>query len=207
MIQTWKESLTNRSYVASLVLALLLLGASLGVNFYSGVYATEEVSNSVTDIVLSNIPLFDVDGVFTYGAMALVLFITILICRHPRRAPFAIKAISIFYLVRSISVSLTHIAPFPGRISIEAIGLMRFFNFDGQLFFSGHTGLPFLMALVFWTIKPLRYLFICISIFFGSVVLLGHLHYSIDVFAAFFMTYGIFKLSEHLFKADSLKAL
>ncbi|MFA6158820.1 MAG: phosphatase PAP2-related protein [Candidatus Paceibacterota bacterium] len=203
--RAWKQILNNRGYVGSLILSLCLLLASLVINYYSGIYATAEVSNSVTDIILSNIPVFDVDGAFVYGGILMAAAIILLCLRYPRRMPFVIKTISIFYVVRSISVSLTHIAPFPGRVAVEVVGLMRFFNFDGQLFFSGHTGLPFLIALIFWHNKRLRYLFLAFSLSFAVVVLLGHLHYSIDVFAAFFITYGIFRLSEVFFREDSLR--
>jgi membrane-associated phospholipid phosphatase len=69
-----------------------------------------------------------------------------------------------------------------------------------DLFFSGHTGAPFLLALIFWRIPPLRYLFLAWSLFFAVIVLLGHLHYTIDVLSAFFITYTIFHMSEFFFK-------
>jgi hypothetical protein len=37
---------------------------------------------------------------------------------------------------------------------------------------------------------------------FGIVVLLGHLHYSIDVLSAFFITYSIYHICELFFKTD-----
>ena len=45
----------------------------------------------------------------------------------------------------------------------------------------------------------LRYLFLAWSVFFGIVVLLGHLHYTIDVLSAFFITYGIVDIAKWLF--------
>ena len=72
----------------------------------------------------------------------------------------------------------------------------------GDYFFSGHTGLPFLLTLLFWDNVFLRVLFFVSSIFFGVVVLLGHLHYSIDVLSAFFITYTIYHLSEAFFPKD-----
>ena len=79
---------------------------------------------------------------------------------------------------------------------------MEKFAFGGDLFFSGHTGLPFLMALIFWDNKYLRWIFILTSVMFATVVLLAHLHYSIDVLSAFFITYTIFHIALFLFKKD-----
>lgn len=205
VVKAWRQILRDRGYLGSLLLSICLLLASFVINYYSGIYATEEVSNPVTDILLSNIPVFDVDDAFVYGGILMAITILLLCLRYPRRMPFVAKTIAVFYVVRSISVSLTHIAPFPGHVTVEVVGLMRFFNFDGQLFFSGHTGLPFLIALIFWHNRRLRYLFLAFSLSFATIVLLGHLHYSIDVFAAFFITYGIFRLSEVFFRHDSLR--
>jgi membrane-associated phospholipid phosphatase len=58
------------------------------------------------------------------------------------------------------------------------------------------------MALILWDNRLLRYIFLCASVVFGVVVLLGHLHYSIDVFAAFFITYGIYQIATKLFKKE-----
>jgi len=45
-------------------------------------------------------------------------------------------------------------------------------------------------------------MFIFLSISFGVIVLLGHLHYSIDVLAAFFITYTIRHINEILRTKD-----
>ena len=39
--------------------------------------------------------------------------------------------------------------------------------------------------------------FLAISILMAATVLIGRFHYSIDVFAAFFITYAIHKLEAH----------
>lgn len=200
-IQLYKQYFKNKSFLASCILSVMMLLASFAVNFYAGSYATEYASNAVTDVVLNNIPVFDVDGLFIYGTILFWIFVTIYCLLHPQRIPFTFKTISLFVLIRSVFVSLTHIGPFPTQIEISS-NIVSKFSFGGDLFFSGHTGLPFLLALIFWDTKYLRVLFIASSILFGIVVLLGHLHYSIDVLAAFFITASIYRLAEIFFKND-----
>lgn len=191
----------HRSFLLSTFIALSLLALSLFVNFYAGMYATEKESNPVTDIILSNTRAYDVDGIFVYGAVLFWLFVLFLCLKKPNRLPFTLKSIALFILIRSVFISITHIGPFASQIPIDS-NLIDKFSFGGDLFFSGHTGLPFLMALVFWDDRYLRILFIASSALFGVVVLLAHLHYSIDVLSAFFITYTIYHLAESIFKKD-----
>lgn len=205
-MKNYFSSLKNHALQRSLVLALCMLAASLVMNYYAAGYATSAASNSVTDIILSNTRVYDVDGAFIYGALLMVAIIAILCFSYPQKAPFIIKSIALFIVIRSVFITLTHLSPYPYHATIDSV----FFNkayfqgiFNGDdLFFSGHTGLPFLMALIFWDNKILRYIFLVSSLLFGVVVLLGHLHYSIDVLSAFFITYAIFHISIYLFKKD-----
>ncbi len=190
----------DRSFLISTAAGFTLLIISLGFNFVAGSYASHHESNTVTDIILSNIPVFDVDEVFIYGSFAFAAIVVFLCFHEPRVLPFTVKSIALFVFIRALFVSLTHLAP-PVSFYMDS-NIMSKLTFGGDLFFSGHTGLPFLMALIFWDTKYLRLFFIFISVFFGATVLMGHLHYSIDVFAAFFITYSIFHLAQYFFPKD-----
>jgi len=144
----------------------------------------------------------DVDWIFIYGSFIFWLFVAVLCLMKPNRVPFALKSIALFVLIRSIFISLTHLGPFPDQIYINPESIINKFTSGADLFFSAHTGLPFLMALTFWNQKVLRIFFLTSSVVFGAVVLLGHLHYSIDVLSAFFITYTIFHLSEIAFAKE-----
>ncbi len=191
----------DKDFLQSVFLALMLLGASLLVNFYAGMYATAHASSPVTDIILNNIRTYDVDGMFIYGPMVFWFFVTLYLLLRPTKLPFTVKSIALFIFIRSLFIVLTHIGPFPGEI-ISQNNTLHWFTFGGDLFFSAHTGLPFLLALLFWEERGLRYFFIASSIFFAIVVLLGHYHYSIDVFAAYFVTYAIKDVAQFSFKKD-----
>lgn len=195
--------LKNRRYLFTLGAGFLLLAGSLIVNFYAGLYATEKAGNSVTDIILSNTRVYDVDSLFVYGTLAFWAFVIILCLLEPPRMPFTVKSIALFVLIRSVFVSLTHLGPFPAHAVINSDILSKF-TFGGDLFFSGHVGLPFLIALIFWDRTRLRTLFLTASVFFGIVVLLAHLHYTIDVLSAFFITYAIYHIAEVTFRKDRM---
>lgn len=191
----------NNEFLSTLGFGIVLFVFSLVVNYYAGIFATEAASNAVADIILSNTRAVDVHLIFIYGPILLWAFVSVICLKHPNRIPFVIKNIAIFVLIRSVFISLTHIGPFPTDIYVES-DITKMFIFGGDLFFSGHTGLPFLMALVFWKYVNYRMLFIASAILFGVVVLLGHLHYTIDVLSAFFITYTIFHIVKFLFPKD-----
>ncbi|MFZ2072573.1 MAG: phosphatase PAP2-related protein [Minisyncoccia bacterium] len=200
--ENYRNYAKDKEIILSSIISFAFLFASLIINFYAGTYATEKASSPVTDIILSNIPVFNVNWIFSYGAIALFIFITLLCLYNPKKIPFTIKSLAIFTIIRAVFISLTHLGPFPTQAAVDMGSLISKFTFGGDLFFSGHTGIPFLMALIFWQNKILRYIFLVLSFIFGTIVLMGHLHYSIDVLSAFFITYTIFYIAIFLFKKD-----
>ena len=121
---------------------------------------------------------------------------------NPKRLPFTLHTFTLFYFTRAAFISLTHIGLFPVHIANDFGTAISTMFFGGGLFFSGHTGAPFLLALLFWKERTLRYIFITWSELMGMSALLGHLHYTIDVVSAFFITYSVFRVSEIVFKKD-----
>ncbi len=55
------------------------------------------------------------------------------------------------------------------------------------------------MAMIFRKDIYLRIAFTLTAIIFGCIVLMAHVHYSIDVLSAFFITYAIAHMAEFLF--------
>lgn len=202
VVERYKESWVDRHFRFSAPIALILFLGSLGVNVLATQYATEKASNPVTDIILSNIPTFDVDWFFVYGLILMVLYITALCLWYPKRIPFLLHSLTLFILIRAAFVSMTHLAPFSDYASPDFGETVNKLFFGGDLFFSGHTGVPFLLALMFWHNPNQRAIFLGLSVFFGAIVLMGHHHYTIDVASAFFITYGIYHVALWLFPKE-----
>jgi hypothetical protein len=186
-------------YVISVILSFGAFLLSLVISSYAIVFSTDRASNPVTDLILSNTPALDVDGIYVYGAICLVVFIALIILLYPKRIPFTLYSLALFFVIRAAFVTMTHLGPFNPQTGIDFGATIQRMFFGDDYFFSGHTGSPFLMALVYWREKYLRYIFLVWSVFFGAVVLLGHLHYSIDVFAAFFITFAIYHMALYFF--------
>ena len=153
-MQSYKRYFTDKSFLFSLASAIVLLAISLVTQFFINGYVTGASSSPVTDIILSNTRVYDVDGIFVWGAI-LIAFVALCVgFSQVKCLPFGLKSVAIFILIRSVFISLTHIGPFPTHVLISSTFFHKeAFNgiFTGNdLFFSGHTGLPFLLALMFW---------------------------------------------------------
>ena len=205
-INKYKIAFSDNHLFISIPQSIIMLIVVMYINYHIGLYAFSVSSNPVTDIILSNFDRVDVTNIFTFGILIFMLFTIIYGIYYPEKVPFIIKSIALFIIIRAFFVSLTHIGPFLGQDAILSGALSNLvvgkLSFGADLFFSGHTGVPFLMALIFWKEKILRYLFLFSSIAFGIIVLIGHIHYTIDVVSAFFITPTIYIMSKYIFKKD-----
>lgn len=196
-------------YRLSLISALALLtGAYIAEHFaneYELIYSARPTSVYVGDLLLDNIPSVDLNFIVIKLALLVIIFGTAYVLTKPCYVLFSLKAIALAIAVRALFISLTHVGIHPETILPQDgifDGIYTYLNFQVGFFFSGHTALPFLMALIFWE-KPLtRAVFLFMSLIFAIAVLLAHIHYSIDVLAAPFMAYGIFKIAQYLFPRD-----
>ncbi len=199
------RSISSKAFYLEVLSGFLVMGLALLFNNFANKYTVaHSTTSSVTDIILDHLPTLNIEILFVEGMIALIAFVSFLCLHRPARIPFVLKTCGLFIGVRAVFIMMTHLAPPANEWVIHTTNFLETLvaGADAGLFFSGHTGFPFLMMLIFWQDKLLRRLFFFASLFFGAVVLLGHLHYSIDVFSAFFIAYGVFHISLRLFKKD-----
>lgn len=199
----------SKERLPSLMGAFALLVASYVVehlaNIYAFDYSQRPTSSYVGDLVLDNIPVIDLSFIIIEVALMAIVLGTLFVFSKPRYVLFTLKAVALFIIVRAIFISLTHVGIHPENIAPGLgffDGIYTYLNFQTGLFFSGHTGLPFLVSLIFWDNLRVRYVLLTLSLVFAVAVLLAHIHYSIDVLAAPFMAYGIYHIARRLFKKD-----
>ena len=197
--RTWKEEIIKNKYL--IILALVLLFVAIRIQLSALNYTTELSAITVPDIILDHIPALDLSSIFVYGiisvyAIAILYFLLFKI----KEAHIVISQFSLLLLIRSFFLILTHLGQ-PAR-AIVLTNLPFFYNllnFRNDLFFSMHTAAPFLFYLIFRKEKIGKF-FLIMSFVMAFTVLFMHVHYSIDVFAAFFITFGSYKIGEYLIK-------
>ncbi len=203
------RDLFGREHLPSLISALLLLAAAYVAEHFANLYELEyslrPTSTYVGDLLLDNLPAVNLNFLIIEIALFSIVAGLIFVISRPRYLIFTLKALALFIMIRALFISLTHVGIYPESIypgdGVFA-QIYTYLNFQSGFFFSGHTGSPFLMALIFWENVRARAVFLALSLTFGISVLLAHIHYSIDVLAAPFMAYGIYKIALYLFPRD-----
>lgn len=196
----------TRERIRSFLSGLFFLGVAVAFQYYASAYANRVPGTSVPDLFLSLLPIVNVNFIIVEGALVAIALSLVLILAKPNYLLFSLKAAAIFIATRAVFISVTHVGIYPGQIGPDPTGIFDRLYLDLGLeagfFFSGHTGLTFLMGLVFWNDKLWRYIYLILSAAFGVAVLLAHVHYSIDVLAAPYMAYGIYKMTAYFFPED-----
>jgi hypothetical protein len=193
----WKKDVVEHKY--KILLAVLFLAIAMLALTVSSQYVDEIHTVAVPDLILDSIPVIDLSPIFVWGILlVLVVYIAYPLLYRPKKFHYALGMLSLFLLVRSAFVVLTHLKVPVGAIPVASQGFFQFLTYSNDLFFSGHAGLPFLGFLVFNDSK-VKYFMLTASIILAITVLFMHVHYSIDVASAYFITYGIFVIGKPLF--------
>jgi membrane-associated phospholipid phosphatase len=192
----WKEFLKEKRNRAELIISLFLLAVVLTslANFLNYVEARQGVL--LPDPLLNLFNPFDLTWLtFALIYVSLVVAIATL-SKNPKRLLFAVQLYTLMVAVRIIAMYLLPLQP-PAKMIILNDPLVEFFG-TGQtltkdLFFSGHTATLLILFLVSEK-KIVKTVFLISTILVAIAVLLQHVHYTIDVFAAVFFTYACYKL-------------
>jgi hypothetical protein len=201
---------TDKVVLSHVAISAGLFLVSLLFTYVATTYTKTYTQYIVPDLLLDALPVINVATIFFQGAFLFVLALIAILFYEPKYIPFVLESTALFFFTRSVFMIMTHLtAP-----SIEYYNYIHSehhvkevlftVSSGNDLFFSGHAGYPFLLAFIFWKVKKLRLFFIFCSIIGGVVVILGHLHYSIDVFSAFFIAYGVFEIAKKIFKKEYL---
>jgi len=194
--EAWGNLVFRRKIITSAVV-LIILVFSLP-SFFN--YIEKREGAYLHDLILQAIPAVDVSLptfliIWTISGLVIVRMI-----QNPGLALLMLSSFTLLCIARMVSITMVPLDPPDGLIrlndpltSMVYGGKDKFMTKD--LFFSGHTSNMFLMCLCL-TKKTDKYLAFIATIAVGILVLVQHVHYTIDVLAAFFFTYIIYRVSK-----------
>jgi len=193
-MQKIKQLFKNKYFIIALI--VFIFGVS--VNQISSVYLKNKFGDSLpvlNDLILDNIPFFNVIWLFDLLSLASVLlFIIYAYKKEFKNIPFIILTFGIFQFIRGCFIGLT---PF-GSPKIIDVGLFVGTSFKMGVYPSGHVGTSFLAFL--FSKGKWKIIFLLLTIGIIVTLLLGRGHYSIDIFSAVLFSYAIYCFSIKYFK-------
>lgn len=188
----------------------MALTVALLLNYKAALWADAAGRNASPspDLLFTILPLVDTRLVFVWGFAAFLAWtVVVTVWREREQAAYIAWLYAILIAIRSCFIILT-----PMRVPDEAVNLQddwayqvlgRYFTLRNDLFFSSHAALPFLGYLIFRD-RLAKGVFLAFSAVLALAVLLARLHYSIDVAAAYFITYAIYRAEIHWLPAPGV---
>jgi len=190
--EAWQlQSFRNKTFVALALVAIILL---LLPSFFAFIEKREGMV--LQDFVLDRLPAMDVSIPTFIIIWSVVLLVFYRIYQNPSIFLVVAYGFILMCIARVLTISLLPLNPPPGLITLKdpianiAYGGKGIF-ITKDLFYSGHTGNMFLFFLCLQA-KWDKIIALAASFMVGILVLIQHIHYSIDVISAFIFTYFLY---------------
>lgn len=197
---SWKDFFSSHRNRIEFILSILLLAVVLFTltNFLN--YVESRNGFSFDDPILSLFEPTDLTWlIFTliYGSLTVAI---VNLISKPEKLLFTIQLYTLMVVVRIISMWLLPLNP-PEKMILLNDPFVEFFGtgktLTKDLFFSGHTATLFILFLTADD-RLLKGIFLLSTILVAISVLMQHVHYSIDVFAAIIFTYACYQILKYL---------
>ena len=189
----WKISSFKRKLGVGLVILAGILTAFP--SFFNAIEARRGVQ--FEDLILERIPPHNMSVAVFFLIWSACLILIIRIYRDPMMLLVTLWAYNGVTLVRMTSIGLISLNPPTGLIPLADPITNQFYGahyITHDLFFSGHVTTVFLIFLCLKK-KSDRIYVLAASVLLGILLLVQHVHYTIDVLAAPVFTYGVYRLA------------
>lgn len=199
---TWSEAWASSLFRKKVIFGILLFPSILLIlpTFFSKIEARQGIV--LNDWLLKRIPSMDFSVVIFILVWSTSLLILVRCIQKPAIFLMTIYFLIIITLLRIITISIIPLDPPNGLITLKDPiinlsygGSSVFITKD--LFFSGHTANLFMFYLCLQK-KRDKLFALSTSLLVGLLVLVQHVHYSIDVIGAIVFTYLLVKYSKYL---------
>lgn len=198
--ELWKNPTFKRKTLiySSLLVAILVILPF----FFSSIEKRDGIQ--LSDPVLQLIPAVDVSLATFLVIWSMTLFAGVRMLQQPALFLNILCSLVLLFLSRLISISLLPLDPPVGLIPLKDPIVSLFYGgtnvfITKDLFYSGHTSTQFLFFLCLHR-RTDKLIALAASIAVATLVMVQHVHYTIDVVFAFVFTWPIYLLGKKLAK-------
>jgi membrane-associated phospholipid phosphatase len=192
----WKKFFKNKKRKVELLLTTVLLAVVLISFSQFLLFVEDRTGATLSDPILNLFSPIDLTWlIFAFIYLSLLIAIVELV-KEPERLILALQCYGLMVIFRSIAM---YLMPLEAPLTLLPLNdpFVQFFGegniLEKDLFFSGHTATLFLLFLLMDK-RSLKIIFLIFTLLVGISVILQHVHYSIDVFAAPFFAYTSYRI-------------
>lgn len=201
----WKVFIGNKKNRLELILTVAALAIIL-FSFSKFILFIENRSGvAFNDLILSLFTPVDLTW-FTFALIYISIIIALIqFGKNPVKLVTALQCYGLMVIFRAIAMYLTPLEAPATLLPLNDPFIQLFGGgniLEKDLFFSGHTATLFLLFLLMEK-RLLKLVFLIFTLLVGIAVILQHVHYSVDVFAAPFFAYASYRIVLSLRKEGS----
>jgi hypothetical protein len=200
IFERWSNAFASAVYRRQVLVYLLIFIAILIAFPHFFAFIESRQGWQIADPLLRLIPANDLSLITFSIIWIMSLFLLVRMIQLPSLALLAIVAIDLIFLTRMVTIILFPLEPPPGLIALED-PISNFFYgkahgfITRDLFFSGHTSSMIMIGLLLPGKWEKRLAFTA-ALAVGCLVLVQHIHYTIDVLGAWVFTWFLYRLAK-----------
>lgn len=199
---TWKEAVKEDCFKIRLLVVSLIFAAILFFFPFFFQHIEQREGYLLKDIIVDNLKPADVSTPIFICIWSTMLLLLVRCFRNPMMFLIGLYSFIVLTLLRMTTISLVPLNPPQGLIPLVD-PLSNFFYGKNSgfvtkdLFFSGHASSQFLFFLCLNKRRD-KFFALLSTIIVGSLVLVQHVHYTIDVLAAIPLTYLCYRIGKRI---------
>jgi hypothetical protein len=197
----WQNAWADKRFRKNLIFGILVLAVLVVFTFYFFDYIENRAGGAVmNDWVLKFLPAKDVSAPIVFFEFSVIILFILRCVGNPVMIATFLIAYIFVVISRDVTIGITQLRAPIGFIELKdplASVIYKAKSINRDLFYSGHASLLFLFYLCSFKKADRSYiLFAVISI--SLLLLIQHVHYTIDVVCAPFFAYGCYWLSKKI---------
>jgi membrane-associated phospholipid phosphatase len=199
IMQNWKNAFADKIFKQKFLASFILLIVVLICLPFFFQFIEKRSGIILDDFILKNIQPVDVSIAIFFIIWVVSILMILRAVQKPAIFILLLTSFTLLTVSRIISIYFVVLNP-PANLIVLKDPLSNFFYgatfITKDLFYSGHTATMFLMFLCLEK-KIEKCVALTASFFVGILVLVQHVHYSVDVLVAPFITYLIYRFAKY----------